>query len=179
MGAMLGNPCRVRASIPIPKTGLQGRIKLKATFCYASPVDPQDACTYTRAGLEITFRPNAQRIKLVKQTGKPKANAESISFFDTKKFATEEERRADWGKWETTLHAEKSMLGTSLNAPVFDIHYNAREAGASSSSAQKIKYALVVTVEASKHQDMYNEILKSFASVLVPIQPKVSIPIRL
>lgn len=169
----------LRASIPIPETGLQGRIKLKATFCYASPVDPQDACTYTRAGLEITFRPNAQRIKLVKQTGKPKANAESVGFFDTKKFATEEERRADWGKWETTLHAEKSMLGTTLNAPVFDIHYNAREAGAGSSNAQKLKYALVVTVEAAKHQDLYNEILRSFASVLVPIQPKVSIPIRL
>lgn len=168
----------LRASIPIPKAGLQGRVRLKATFCYASPVDPQDASTYTRAGLEITFRPDVANVKKSKATGKPKANAETASFFDMKKYATEEERRSDWGKWETTLHAEVSKQGASLNGPVFDIHYNAREAGAGTASADKIKYALVITVEAVKHQDLYNEILQSYASVLVPIQPKVSIPIR-
>jgi Subtilase family len=168
----------LRASIPIPKAGLQGRIRLKATFCYASPVDPQDASTYTRAGLEITFRPDMANIKKSKETGKPKANAETAGFFDMKKYATEEERRSDWGKWETTLHAAVSKQGASLNGPVFDIHYNAREAGAGTSHADKIKYALVITVEAVKHQDLYNEILQSYASVLVPIQPKVSIPIQ-
>ena len=168
----------LRASIPIPKAGLQGRVRLTATFCYASPVDPQDAATYTRAGLGITFRPDMTNIKKSKETGKPKANAERASFFDMKKYATEEERRLDWGKWETTLHAAVSKQGVSLNGPVFDIHYNAREAGAGTSNADKIKYALVVTVEAAKHQDLYNEILQSYASVLVPIQPKVSIPIQ-
>jgi Subtilase family len=168
----------LRASIPIPKAGLQGRIRLKATFCYASPVDPQDASTYTRAGLEITFRPDMANIKKSKKTGKPKANAETAGFFDMKKYATEEERRSDWGKWETTLHAEVSKQGISLNGPAFDIHYNAREAGASTPGADKIKYALVITIEATKHQDLYNEIIQSYASVLVPIQPKVSIPIQ-
>jgi Subtilase family len=168
----------LRASIPIPKAGLQGRVRLTATFCYASPVDPQDASTYTRAGLEITFRPDMANVKKSKETGKPKANAETASFFDMKKYATEEERRSDWGKWETTLHATVSKQGASLNGPVFDIHYNARDAGAGTSHADKIKYALVITVEAVKHLDLYNEILQTYASVLVPIQPKVSIPIQ-
>lgn len=168
----------LRASIPIPKAGLKGRVRLKATFCYASPVDPQDASTYTRAGLEITFRPDMLNVKNSKETGKPKANAETASFFDMKKYATEEERRSDWGKWETTLHAEISKQGTSLDGPVFDIHYNAREAGAGTSNADKIKYALVITVEAAKHKDLYNEILQSYSSILVPLQPKVSIPIQ-
>ena len=167
----------LRASIPIPKLGLQGRVKLKATFCYASPVDPQEASCYTRAGLEITYRPNIAKISKDKESGKPKAQPDSVSFFETNKFATEEERRADWGKWETILHAEKGFLGSSLNGPVFDVHYNAREAGATTVDAGKIKYALVVTVEASKHQNLYNDILQSFSSVLVPIQPKVSIPV--
>ena len=35
------------------------------------------------------------------------------------------------GKWETVLHNSKNMLGSTLKKPVFDIHYNAREAGAS------------------------------------------------
>jgi hypothetical protein len=167
----------LRASIPIPKAGLLGRVRLKATFCFASPIDPQEASCYTRAGLEITFRPDILKISKNKNTGKPNAQPDSKSFFETSSYATEEERRADWGKWETTLHAEHGFLGASLNGPVFDIHYNAREAGAATVGADKIKYALVVTVEAAKHQDLYNEILQSFASVLVPIQPKVTIPI--
>jgi hypothetical protein len=47
-------------------------------------VDPQDASTCTRAGLEITFRPDMANIKKSKETGRPKANAETASFFDTK-----------------------------------------------------------------------------------------------
>ncbi|BCO28538.1 hypothetical protein MIZ03_3444 [Rhodoferax lithotrophicus] len=168
----------LRASIPIPKSGLTGRVRLKATFCYASPVDPQEASCYTRAGLEITFRPNLAKIRKYKTTGKLKSQPDSVSFFETSSYATEEERRADWGKWETTLHAEKGFQGATLNAPVFDIHYNARESGAATVDAGKIKYALVVTVEAVKHQDLYNEILQSFASVLVSIQPKVTIPVN-
>jgi hypothetical protein len=169
----------LRASIPIPKTGLQGTVKLKATFCFASAVDPEHASTYTRAGLEIRFRPDFSNIKKSAITGRLKANAETAGFFDMEKYATEEERRGDWGKWETTLHATVSKKGSSLNGPVFDIHYNARELGAGTSNASNIKYALVVTVEAAKHQDLYNEILQSFASVLVPIQPTISIPIQL
>lgn len=168
----------LRASIPIPKSGLTGRVKLKATFCYASPVDPQEASCYTQAGLEVTFRPNLSKFSRDKATGKVKSQPDSSSFFETNSYATEEERRADWGKWETTLHAEQGFMGATLNAPVFDIHYNARESGAPTVGAGKIKYALVITVEASKHQDLYNEILQSYASILVPIQPKVTIPIN-
>jgi len=70
------------------------------------------------------------------------------------------------------------MLGSSLVEPVFDIHYNAREAGAATRGANRIKYALVITVEAPKHEDLYNEILRSYPSILLPIQPQVSLPIR-
>lgn len=121
----------LRAALPIPKSGIEGRVRLSATFCYASPVDPQDAASYTRAGLDIVFRPDAARVKTVKH------NADTKGFFDLGKYATESERRADMGKWETVLHGEKSMLGSSLNGPVFDIHYNAREAGAATTGADK------------------------------------------
>lgn len=61
---------------------------------------------------------------------------------------------------------------------MFDIHYNAREAGGPTASAEKIRYALIITVEAPKHADLYNEILRAYAKMLVPIQPKVTLPIR-
>jgi hypothetical protein len=169
----------LRASIPIPKTGLTGKVRLKATFCYASPVEPQEASCYTRAGLEITFRPNIQKFVKDKSTSKTSAQPATKSFFETSSYATEEERRADWGKWETTLHAEHGYQGGTLNQPVFDIHYNAREGGAATVGADKIRYALVVTIEAAKHLDLYNEVLQSFATVLVAIEPKVAIPITL
>lgn len=162
----------LRATLPLPVGGLQGRVRLKATFCYASPTDPQDAVAYMRAGLEVVFRPSDKKIK------EGKTSADTKGFFNMKKYATEEERRSDLGKWETVLHGNKSMLGSSLDNPVFDIHYNAREAGGPTTSAEKIRYALIITVEAPKHADLYNEILRAYAKTLVPIQPKVTLPVR-
>lgn len=162
----------LRASLPLPEGGLKGSIRLKATFCYASPTDPQDAAAYTRAGLEVVFRPSDEKVK------DGKANANTKSFFDMKKYATEEERRSDSGKWETVLHSAKNMRGSTLKNPVFDIHYNAREGGHQANGVGKIPYALIITVEASKHVDLYNEILRAYANTLVPIQPQVSLPIH-
>jgi hypothetical protein len=162
----------LRATLPLPKAGLTGKIRLKATFCYASPTDPQDSAAYTKAGLDVVFRPHDEKIK------EGKANAETKGFFDKKKYATEEEQRSDMGKWETVMHAEKGMLGSSLKSPVFDIHYNAREGGGKASGAEKIRYALVITVEAAKHPDLYNDILRAYATILTPIQPQVSLPVR-
>lgn len=164
----------LRAPVPIPDSGLKGKVNLSATFCYATATDPQDSASYTKAGLEVSFRPNDAKVK------EGSKNADTVGFFDLKKFSTESERRSDMGKWETVLHSTKTMLGTSLKNLVFDIHYNARDAGASivSSKAEKIKYALIITVRAAKHQDLYNEILRAYNQILVPIQPQTSIPIR-
>jgi hypothetical protein len=162
----------LRATLPLPAGGLTGNVRLKATFCYASPTDPQDAAAYTRAGLEVVFRPNDEKVK------DGKANAATKGFFDLKKYATEQERRSDLGKWETVLHGDKTLRGSSLKNPVFDIHYNAREAGGRATGAEKIRYALIISVEAPKHADLYNEILRAYSKTLVPIRPQVSLPIR-
>lgn len=164
----------LRATLPVPPGGLEGNIVLRATFCYASPTDPQDAAAYTKAGLEIVFRPNES-----KATNEGQSHADSKGFFDLKQYATEQERRYDMGKWETVLHGAKRMRGSTLKNPVFDIHYNAREAGGAATGAKKIPYALIITVEAPRHADLYNDILRAYAKTLVPIQPKVSLPIRL
>lgn len=163
----------LRASLPIPDGGLTGMITLKATFCYACPTDPQDAACYTRAGLDVTFRPHDNKNK------KGSDNADAKGFFSKKQYATEAELRGDSGKWETVLHSSKNMRGSSLQNPAFDIHYNAREGGASTRSADKIRYALIISVEAPKHTDLYNEILRAYAKTLVPLQPQVSLPIRI
>ncbi len=163
----------LRATLPLPTAALNGNVRLKATFCYASPTDPQDAAAYTRAGLEVVFRPHDEKVK------DGKANAQTKGFFDMKQYATEQERRSDRGKWETVLHGTKTFRGSSLQNPVFDIHYNARETGGRATGAEKIRYALIISVEVPKHADLYNDILRAYAKTLVPIQPQVSLPIRI
>ncbi|NSZ87082.1 S8 family peptidase (plasmid) [Agrobacterium tumefaciens] len=160
----------LRAPLPVPKEGLTGKVKVKATFCYSTPTDPHHSGAYTRSGLEVVFRPNDGRRK------DGKANAEPRSFLNLQKFASEQERRSDSGKWETVLHAEQSMLGKSLRDPVFDIHYIARQDAGPTSRARPIAYALVVTLEAPKHADLFSTILAEYTS-LVSIQPEIALPI--
>lgn len=167
----------LRAPVPLPAEMLKGNVQLKATFCYASPVDPQDAGAYTKAGLIVTFRPHRDKKKKDKITQKISVNPASYSFFPSTDFRTEEEQRADLGKWETVLHAEHTFRGSSLLEPVFDVHYNARDAGGTSSGAQRIRYALVVTIEALKHPNLHAEILKNH-TILRALVPELSVPLR-
>ncbi|WGG50942.1 hypothetical protein [Rugamonas sp. DEMB1] len=143
---------------------------MSATFCYASPVDVEDAAAYTKAGLTITFRPHADK--------KSGAQVKPRSFFTATQFRTEQEQRSDLGKWETVLHSKDSFYGSSLKEPTFDVHYNAREGGANGGKdSELIRYALVVTVEAPKHANLYDAILQAHAR-LKAIEPKITLPLR-
>ena len=160
----------LRAPVPLPLMQLEGSVKITATFCYASPVDVEDAAAYTKAGLGITFRPHV---------GKMNGNqVKPRSFFTSTEFRTEQEQRTDLGKWETVLHACDKFRGSSLDQATFDVHYNARDGGAvAGTGSELIRYALVVTVEAPKHADLYDKILSAY-SKLKAIEPKISVPLR-
>lgn len=163
----------LRAPVPLPKAPLEGKVELKATFCYACPVDVEDAAAYTKAGLGITFRPNASKLTVSKR------NAATKSFFSAKEFRTEQEQRADLGKWETVMHASHNMYGSSLNEAAFDIHYNAREGGGSiGNRGELIPYALVLTVKAKRHANLYEDILAAHVK-LQAIEPRITLPIRI
>jgi hypothetical protein len=171
----------LRAPIPLPKSGVNGDIRISATFCYASPVDPQDAATYTKAGLEITFRPHEDQKTVDKETGRTSLNARSNSFFPASEWRTESEQRADLGKWETVLRHTKTFKtpNRTLKSPHFDIHYNVRERGANSGEgAPKIRYALVITIHAPKHLNLYQDILDNHAK-LQALEPLVNLPLRI
>lgn len=161
----------LRAPVPLPKDTLQGKVTMTATFCYASPVDPQDASAYTKAGLGITFRPHSD--KLPKEDSQ---YAKSYSFFPSNEWRTEAEQRADLGKWETVLHATHTFLGSSLKGSVFDVHYNARDSGAPLTGSERIPYALVITVHAPRHADLYQQILDAHAD-LQALVPAANLPI--
>lgn len=170
----------MRAPIPIPNGVLKGMVKIKATLCYATSVDPHHPGNYTRSGLEVTFRPNNNRKRKVEVWENEPMHAESKSFFGkTKKaFQTEDELRRDAWKWENCLHAENRYLGKSLSEPVFDIHYNARSEGHNDTRNQELHYALIITVEAPKMDDFYDQVVRRYATQLEQLQPVINIPVR-
>jgi hypothetical protein len=164
----------VRAPIPVPTEPLEGLVKVKATLCYATEVDPHHPGNYTRAGLDATFRPNKAKVAAAAQ------HAASKSFFGKKRpTVTEEELRRDAWKWENCLHAENSYRGRSLDAPAFDIHYNARAEGKDNSKKQELRYALIISVQARRVSDLYNRIVRRYQGTLEALLPVLEIPVTL
>ena len=165
----------LRARIPLPEEELLGYVYIRATFCYATETDPDHPGNYTRSGLEIVFRPHDRMFD-------PKADSpmhpKSASFFQLKEFSSERELRRDAHKWETTLHREVRKRGSSLQNPMFDIHYNARESSAPAETSDKIPYALVITVRSARTRDLYDRIVRRYPNQIRPLVPVVQIPVR-
>ena len=157
----------LKVPLPLPKNGIDGMVKIKATCCFSTHVDPQDTSMYTKAGVEIGW--------------KPKQGTKSESFFQQVKKATEAELRRDAAKWEPVLHAEKRKNGSILDEPAFEIHYMARNSGAdiSPTSADIIKYAFVVTLEAPKHKEIFSDILEAYSEILTEIEPRIATDIEI
>lgn len=171
----------IRTEIPLPPGELKGMVEIAATFCYLCQTDPHTPGDYTRAGLGITFRPHQKKFpKPQPPLYKPidKDFPSSRPFFEGVGRKSEQALRNDAFKWDTTRHASDSMRASSLDRPVFDIHYMAREPGSSSSPAhaQKLPYALVVTVRAKKHPRLYDEVLAAYPS-LAAIRPRTRLPL--
>jgi hypothetical protein len=166
----------IRVPIPLPSGNFEGMFKIKATICYATNVDPHHPDNYTRSGLDVIFRPNKN--KFIDGAVHPVTK----QFFSKSKKSTKpttgEELRSDTWKWENCLHASNRFRGTTLVEPFFDIHYNARLEGHNDSSTQKIHYAIVITVEAPSITNLYDQVVRKYATQLEALKPVIDIPLR-
>lgn len=162
----------LRTPIPLPSGPLQGMVSIAATFCFACETDPQDPSNYTRGGLDITFRPHAD--KFDEDATHPKTS----SFFRRSDYDTEKALRHDAHKWETTLHRVKRFQAASLKDPIFDVHYQVRQSGRTSRGSEKIRYALIITVAAPKVANLYNRIVQRYRTQLQPLVPVIEVPIQ-
>lgn len=164
----------IRAPLPMPTAALIGRLKVHVTLCYACEVDPHHPGNYTRSGLEATFRPHSGKRKTSSQT-----HADSRSFFGkAQRGMTEGELRSDAWKWENCQHASHTFNAASLSEPVFDIHYNSRREGYNHKPTTKLPYALIVTVQAPQMADLYNQVVRRYATQLEAFRPVIEIPVR-
>jgi hypothetical protein len=165
----------IRAPIPVPDEPFQGMVSIKATLCYATSIDPHHPGNYTRAGLDVFFRPNREVHK-----DENAQHAVTKSFFTkSRPRLTEEALRRDAWKWENCLHAENNYRGRSLNGPVLDVHYNARAEGRDDSHSQELKYALIVSVKARRMKDLYDRIARRYRGQLEALVPLIDIPVRI
>lgn len=171
----------VRMYLPVP-SGLIGNVDIKATFCFYSDIDPEDAFSYTRGGLEIQFRPDSLKAgKPYEKDGRliEPETPPSETFFGAGDFySTEVERRQDAQKWETTLKASKTKRASSLREPAFDVSFIAREHGHGGGRAPQVKIALVLTITSAKTRDLYDRVLTSYRERLKPLRPRIQLPLR-
>lgn len=166
----------IRVPIPLPSGSLKGKVSIKTTICYATSVDPHHPDNYTRSGLNPIFRPNKNKFN------DSAAHPVSKPFFSKSQKSTipltEEELRSDTWKWENCVHATNRFLGKSLVEPFFDIHYNARLEGHNDTTTQKIQYAIVITVEAPSITNLYDQVVRKYATQLEALKPVIDIPLK-
>ena len=58
------------------------------------------------------------------------------------------------------------------------IHYNARLEGRNFFPGEKLKYAMVVTVQAKSAVDLYNQVVRQYSTQIEPLRPILEIPVR-
>lgn len=169
----------LRAAVPMPSEVLLGKVTLTATLLIAPEVDPDHPSTYTRGGLEVSFRPHADSFTSY-SNGRTSVHPTSRSFFSPTNLygPTQAQARAARYKWEPCVKHSERMLASSLKEPSFDIYYHHRESGHAAALPQPVPYALVVSVKAPKVPDLYNKTVRAYAKVLVPLRPQVQITVR-
>ncbi len=164
----------IRAAIPVPDGEIPGRVLIRATLCYKSQTDPHHPSNYTRAGLEVMFRPHDSKFSRDGQI-----HPDTARFFGSKAIGIPEDmlRRDAW-KWENCMHASQGKMGSSLRNPCFDIHYNSRSEGQDFTPAEKLSFAMVVTVKTRNIPDLYDRIVRKYVTLLEPLSPVLGVPLR-
>ncbi len=147
----------IRAKLPVPAVPLGTRLNIKATFCFASPVDPADSLNYTRHGLTVVFRPRGE--------------GSTDEFFSASSQRSEDELRRDAHKWETILHRYRSFPAEQLLDACFDIQHGARAQGRAvkTKDVPPLPYVLIVTITSDTAEPVYNNVLQRYRS-LQPIR---------
>lgn len=170
----------LRAQIPMPDNLiLTGKVDISATLVIKPETDPEHPGAYTKAGLEVFFRPHSEKFTKYKD-GRTSKHPKTTSFFSQKNMygKAEYDFRSDGSKWEPCLKNTQKFNAQSLKEPCFDIYYHHREGAVTAKDPKPIKYALVVGIKTHSIPDFYNQIVRSFSNILVPLRPKVEIQIQ-
>jgi hypothetical protein len=184
-----------RLYLPYPDSAeRRGNVSVRWTLAYTSPTDPAEALEYTEASLDAVFRPH-QFVHTATEGGRSRAihviaESEEVqriyerngSISDNPRSkgrsTTGEAGRRAAGKWETVRHDRVGVRATGLSRPVLDISYLARHQGELLGTAPPLPYAVVVTVEAARGIDLYEQVLAAYPRLMplrIEVQPRVRV----
>lgn len=169
----------LRARIPLPACKPSEMIDVRATLCISPHVDSAHPFSYTRGGLEVVFRPHADKYT-IDDHGKVSKHPKTTTFFSAKRehrHASELELR-EQGKWETVRSSHRRFRASSLKEPCFDIYYHTRVNGSVAQDRKPLPYGLVVTVRAKKSSDFYNRVVREYSHVLQQLRPTARLPLE-
>ena len=171
---MLPVGTHLRAPIPMPESSLEGMVTIAATILIAPTTNPEFVASYTESGFEAIFRPHSSQYTEYPD-GRTSRHPKSKPFFSesTMYGRGELELREGGLKWEPCVKRERRFQARSLSDPVFDIYNHSRQPGSRVSTNNPVPYALIISIKAPKVPDLYNQILRAHAGVLIPIVPRL------
>ncbi|MEQ9112674.1 MAG: S8 family peptidase [Miltoncostaeaceae bacterium] len=184
-------------SLPFPLVGqaVAGRmVALSWTVVFTAPTDPTDVVEYTKAGLEVAFRPHSRRFSLrdpdtnktivldVQEEGERFGQLLASGWLPSVLPATKgterrgsESLKREGGKWETAMHFSKRMRARSLHEPQVTVNYLAREDGRLA-VAPPLVFAMLVSLRAPIGVDLYTAVRQQYP-LLTPLA--AHLPLRL
>ncbi|NTW40110.1 MAG: S8 family peptidase [Cellulomonadaceae bacterium] len=178
--------------LPVPG-GLTSGLNLKFTLAFASPVDPTQATDYTRATVDLAFRPHMQMHRmnpprtvdakplvlnirspeahdLMANGWKPSQEPVTRPISGSLGGRVPEHELREAGKWETVRRYDLSLSGSDLLEPRLELDYVARQAGAIDRAPTQVPFALLVSItDKSRAGTLYDETTAVFSS-LRPVQ---------
>lgn len=190
----------VALALPVPDGSLDGMMAdIRWTLAFTSPTDPTDAVDYTRAGIEIQFRPHARRYcftfpgrpgvegpldtqeqadevsALLRAGARPSTHPATRSPGNARLIEAE---LREGGKWETMIQLTHRMRGNGLFRPRLDLSFLARDSGSLIRDAvPPLEYSLLVTVRGRSGANLYDRVRTEYM-VLTPLQAQVPFQIR-
>lgn len=173
--------------LPIPR-GINGQLQLRMTLSYLSPVEPAEATEYTKASIDLAFRPhqymhkytspNNARITQTVDRRTPEALAliqagwkesqEPVTRTLSNGGGSSEVNLRESGKWETVRHYRVTFDADKIELPRIELSYIARAHGRLDKTPSKLPFALVISiVDPSENGVLYDSARSQF-QVLQP-----------
>lgn len=173
--------------VPVP-AGLVGKIDLRLTLAYATPVDPTEPTEYTNAALEMLLRPHHQ----VYSFGPPAGADAKRQAFDARTAearqvmiegwkqsqepvactlgapkGSNEAQLRDSGKWETVRFHKINFQPGEIELPRLELAYIARRTGAIDNAPSKVPFAILVSIrDKDAGGTLYDEIRNQHKALL-------------
>lgn len=188
----------VTVRVPLPDDALDAvpsrRVDVRWTLAFIAPLEPNNPVEYARRGIEIYFRPHAEKFNMSLDGHEPilvnrRVDPKLYDFLVAQGrvpsdrpatraksgYAPENERRED-GKWETILRGDDRIQADGLYRPAFDLHLLSRDHGALVNEADDLPYVMLVTVTAPRGIPLYDRV-RAGAPVLTPLMLSLPVPV--